>query len=255
MRSSILIFIGLNDEVSFNVADDAYAHGKVAEVSTLAEFNSALALHKDGTGLPIVVDFFSNSCGPCKMIAPTYRKFANEFKGRAVFLKIDINRNRQTAQQQRIRSMPTFQFFVNGKQVSVILFQTKKKYFLFTANPHQYLYILLSLLFLFLFYQVSEFSGADGRRLHSVVSELANKAEKKGTYVNQHVTEQSLTDFYTKHDESKIDDVQKVVAKYGTKTVKLIRILKKKYAAIPKISNIKIVVEPDEEGTDDITGK
>ena len=138
MRSSILIFKGLNDEVSFNVADDAYAHGKVAEVSTLAEFNSALALHKDGTGLPIVVDFFSNSCGPCKMIAPTYRKFANEFKGRAVFLKIDINRNRQTAQQQRIRSMPTFQFFVNGKQVSVILFQTKKKYFLITANTHQY---------------------------------------------------------------------------------------------------------------------
>ena len=114
---------------------------------------------------------------------------------------------------------------------------------------------MLSFLFFFINYQVSEFSGADGRRLHSVVSELANKAEKKGTYVNQHVTEQSLTDFYTKHDESKIDDVQKVVAKYGTKTAKLIRILKKKYAAIPKISNIKIVVEPDEEGTDDITGK
>ena len=146
MRSSILIFIGLNDEVSFNVADDAYAHGKVAEVSTLAEFNSALALHKDGTGLPIVVDFFSNSCGPCKMIAPTYRKFANEFKGRAVFLKIDINRNRQTAQQQRIRSMPTFQFFVNGKQVSVICFKQKnKKLFFYTSN-------LIILIFCYLFF-------------------------------------------------------------------------------------------------------
>ena len=143
MRLSILIFIGLNDEVSFNVADDAYAHGKVAEVSTLAEFNSALALHKDGTGLPIVVDFFSNSCGPCKMIAPTYRKFANEFKGRAVFLKIDINRNRQTAQQQRIRSMPTFQFFVNGKQVSVICFKQKKQKIIFSILESIFLYILI----------------------------------------------------------------------------------------------------------------
>ena len=170
-------------DVSFNLADDSYAQGKVAEVNTLDEFNSALALHKDNTNLPIVVDFFSHSCGPCKMIAPSYRKFAKEFKGRAVFLKVDVNRNRQTSQQQRIRAMPTFQFFVGGKMVT-------------------------------------EFSGADARRIHSVTSQLALKAEKKGTYVNKHVTEKSLMNFYQEHDASKMEDVKKVASKYGTKTAK-----------------------------------
>ena len=203
---------GGDDEVSFNLADDSYALGKVAEVATLSEFNGALQLHKDGTGLPIVVDFFSHSCGPCKMIAPTFRKYAKEFKGRAVFLKVDVNRNRQTSAQCQIRAMPTFQFYVNGKKVA-------------------------------------EFSGADSRRLYSVTSDLAAKAEKKGTYVNKHVTEESLLAFYQAHDESKVKDVPKVASKYGTKTAKLIRLLKKKYSAVPTLSDVQ--KESNEDDKDD----
>ena len=208
---------GSEDEVSFNLADDSYAQGKVAELATLAEFNSALALHKDGTGLPIVIDFFSHSCGPCKMIAPTYRKYAKEFKGRAVFLKVDVNRNRQTSSQCQIRAMPTFQFYVNGKKVA-------------------------------------EFSGADSRRLHSVTSDLATRAEKRGTYVGKQVTEKSLLAFYQKHDASKVNEVQKVASKYGTKTAKLVRLLNKKYGEIPVIEDIQKEEEEGEEGEEDSGG-
>ena len=193
---------GGEDEVSFNLADDSYAKGKVAEVGTLQEFKSALALHKDGTGLPVVVDFFSHSCGPCRMIAPTFRKYAKQFKGRAVFLKVDVNRNRQTSAQCQIRAMPTFQFYEHGKKVA-------------------------------------EFSGADSRRLYSTTSTLADKAEKRGTYVGKHVTEKSLLEFYSKHDESKVKDVPKVASKYSTKTAKLVRLLKKKYSAIPTVEDVK----------------
>ena len=198
------------DEVSFNLADkDSYSLGKVAEVATLQEFNSALALHKDGTGLPVVVDFFSHSCGPCVQIAPTYRKYAKEFKGRAVFLKVDVNRNRQTSAKCQIRAMPTFQFYVGGKKVH-------------------------------------EFSGADGRRLYSVTAELADQAEKKGTYVGKEVTAASLITYYTKNDPSKINEVSKVAEKYGTKTAKLVRLLRKKYGKVPIISDVKNEEDEDE---------
>merc|ERR1711998_658843 len=71
----------------------AYAKGDVVEITTHDQFRAALQQHKDDTGLPVVVDFFSHSCGPCRMIAPFYKKLAKQMKGQAVFLKIDVNRN------------------------------------------------------------------------------------------------------------------------------------------------------------------
>ena len=41
-------------------------------------------------GLPVVVDFYSDSCGPCRMIAPAFKKLAAEFKDRAVFAKVNV---------------------------------------------------------------------------------------------------------------------------------------------------------------------
>ena len=54
--------------------------------------------------------------GPCRMIAPAYKRIAKQYKGRAVFVKVNVNNNQQTSQARRVRSMPTFQFFLKGKQ-------------------------------------------------------------------------------------------------------------------------------------------
>lgn len=52
------------------------------------------------------------------MIAPAYKKLAEEYKGRAVFAKVNVATNRETAGKLGIRSMPTFHFYLGGKKKS-----------------------------------------------------------------------------------------------------------------------------------------
>jgi thiol-disulfide isomerase/thioredoxin len=88
--------------------------GAVKELYSHKEFNDLLAQAKND-GRPVIIDYYSMSCGPCHMIAPVFRKISKEFAGRAYFRKVDVNRNQQTAGMQRISSMPTFQFWMKGK--------------------------------------------------------------------------------------------------------------------------------------------
>jgi len=87
----------------------------VKELYTHKEYLDLMAEAK-ADGRPVIIDYFSQSCGPCHMIAPVFRKISKEFAGEAYFRKVDVNRNGQTAQQQGIRSMPTFQFYLKGKK-------------------------------------------------------------------------------------------------------------------------------------------
>ena len=59
-------------------------------------FANCLPITRDVTGLPVIVDFYSDGCGPCRMIAPVYKALSKEFKGRAIFTKVDTNRNMET---------------------------------------------------------------------------------------------------------------------------------------------------------------
>jgi len=60
---------------------------------------------------------FSHSCAVCPLqIAPIYKQMAEQYKDKAVFAKVDINANHQTASAQQIRSMPTFQLYLFGKK-------------------------------------------------------------------------------------------------------------------------------------------
>jgi thioredoxin 2 len=68
--------------------------------------------------LPVVVDFWAEWCGPCKMMAPEFAKAAAEFVGKAHFAKLDTERNQMTAAQFGIRSIPTVMIFKNGKVVA-----------------------------------------------------------------------------------------------------------------------------------------
>jgi thioredoxin 2 len=65
--------------------------------------------------LPIMVDFFSPTCGPCHMLAPTIDALARKFVGRAVIAKIDTNRHQMTAARYQIGGVPTLLFFKNGR--------------------------------------------------------------------------------------------------------------------------------------------
>lgn len=78
------------------------------------EFDRLLQKHATETGLPVVVDFYSDSCGPCRMMAPIFKKVAKQFKEKAVFVKIDTNAQPELSSRYQIRSLPTFNFFVAG---------------------------------------------------------------------------------------------------------------------------------------------
>lgn len=82
---------------------------------THAEFNTSIA---DGI---VVVDFFAERCGPCKMIAPYLDQMQEKLDGHVNFYKVDVDEENAIAAQQGITAMPTLKIFKDGKEVKTIV--------------------------------------------------------------------------------------------------------------------------------------
>ncbi|MCR4853746.1 MAG: thioredoxin [Prevotella sp.] len=67
--------------------------------------------------MPLVVDFWATWCGPCRMVAPVIAELAEEYDGRIVVGKCDVEENDDIAMDFGIRSIPTILFFKNGEVV------------------------------------------------------------------------------------------------------------------------------------------
>lgn len=68
--------------------------------------------------VPVMVDFYADWCGPCKMMAPSVDKLAADFVGRAVIAKLDTDAAQKTAGSFQIRGIPTTIVFSGGKEVA-----------------------------------------------------------------------------------------------------------------------------------------
>lgn len=64
---------------------------------------------------PVLVDFWAQWCGPCKMIAPALDELAESYSGRAKVVKVDIDQNRAIAMKYHVRSIPMLLLFKDGQ--------------------------------------------------------------------------------------------------------------------------------------------
>ncbi|MDD4928148.1 MAG: thioredoxin TrxA [Gallionella sp.] len=64
--------------------------------------------------LPVLVDYWAEWCGPCRMIAPILDEVAKEYAGRLTIAKLNVDENQQTPQKFGVRGIPTLMLFKNG---------------------------------------------------------------------------------------------------------------------------------------------
>jgi thioredoxin 1 len=73
-------------------------------------FNEVIQSNK-----PVLVDFFAEWCGPCKMMAPILKQVKDDLKDAVTIIKVDVDKNQQAAMAYQVQGVPTLILFKNGK--------------------------------------------------------------------------------------------------------------------------------------------
>ena len=113
----------------YNIQKESTLHlvlrlrGGVKQIATKKEVDQVLA---DAGDKLVVVDFTATWCGPCQRIGPVFVTLSEAYTD-AVFIKVDVDENEETAQEYDVTAMPTFAFIKSGKKIDTVVGASEEK--------------------------------------------------------------------------------------------------------------------------------
>ena len=100
----------------------------VADVADVAEKHYYVEVNQDNfeavvlkSEKPVLVDFWAEWCGPCRLVAPTVEELAKDYDGQAVVVKVNIDESPELAERFEVTAIPTLMFIKGGEQVDAII--------------------------------------------------------------------------------------------------------------------------------------
>jgi len=84
-------------------------------IETKAEYDTLLTKN-----MPILLDFYADWCGPCRSLLPTVEKLSEEYKGRVIIQKVNIDKNKELAAEFKVRSIPALFFLKDSTIVDLV---------------------------------------------------------------------------------------------------------------------------------------
>jgi thioredoxin 1 len=100
---------------------DRFAEIKMAGANTQTFDESSFEAEVLRSDVPVLVDFWAEWCGPCKMLTPIIDELATEYQGKAKVGKVDLQESNSLATRYGIQAIPTVICFVNGKPVQRLI--------------------------------------------------------------------------------------------------------------------------------------
>ena len=87
------------------------------EIKTMEEFKSTVL----SSDIPVLVDFFAEWCGPCRVYAPTLEKIEKEYEGKFRIVKVNVDQHPQLSNEYGVRSIPTSIIFKGGAPIDTFI--------------------------------------------------------------------------------------------------------------------------------------